>query len=360
MIKVKNSLLFVTQTLSNLKLNLKYLLEESFKLTNDNLFIYINPIVATNNNNNLQLNKLLHNERYQLKLILNQFYQNSFQLNPNVNVTCLLSNIHNYQIKSRHQLEYDLVLTDLLKSDYSMLNQFLNENIINSNQNKIEYLHINCDLNVNNESNFVEQTPSDNDELFRNNTYENSIMGGTFDRLHNGHKIMLSEAVLLTRNQLLIGTTSETMLKRKKLAELIQSFELRCESVHKFLNHVNPNLKVLTPKLEDPFGPSIIEPDYQCLVVSRETFKTGEMVNTKRLENSLSELKIHVVELMQDSSVGTSANDGDEEKISSSNTRRRLLGTLLQPPFKPYDPSKPYVIGYVNFFFLFLKKIFLI
>jgi phosphopantetheine adenylyltransferase len=69
-------------------------------------------------------------------------------------------------------------------------------------------------------------------------------MGGTFDRLHNGHKIMLSEAVLLTRNQLLIGTTSETMLKRKKLAELIQSFELRCESVHKFLNHVNPNLKV--------------------------------------------------------------------------------------------------------------------
>ena len=84
----------------------------------------------------------------------------------------MLSNIHNYQIKSRHQLEYDLVLTDLLKSDYSMLNQFLNENIINSNQNKIQYLHINCDLNNNNnnnKSNFLEQIPSDNDELFRNN-----------------------------------------------------------------------------------------------------------------------------------------------------------------------------------------------
>ena len=78
--------------------------------------------------------------------------------------------------------------------------------------------------------------------------------------------------------------------------------------------------------------------------MSRETFKTGEMVNTKRLENNLSELKIHVVELMSENRAAES-NDGDEDKISSSNERRRLLGTLLRPPHIPYDPSKPYVIG---------------
>jgi phosphopantetheine adenylyltransferase/dephospho-CoA kinase len=39
------------------------------------------------------------------------------------------------------------------------------------------------------------------------------------------------------------------------------------------------------------------------------------------------------------------SNNGDEDKISSSNERRRALGTLLQKPYKPYDPAKPYVIG---------------
>lgn len=67
------------------------------------------------------------------------------------------------------------------------------------------------------------------------------------------------------------------------------------------------------------------------------------MVNTKRIENNLSALDIHVVELVNEDR--TEINDGDEEKISSSNERRSLLGTLIHPPFKPYDPSKPYVIG---------------
>lgn len=38
-------------------------------------------------------------------------------------------------------------------------------------------------------------------------------------------------------------------------------------------------------------------------------------------------------------------NNGDEDKVSSSNERRRLLGTLLKAPYIPYNPNKPYVIG---------------
>jgi len=63
--------------------------------------------------------------------------------------------------------------------------------------------------------------------------------------------------------------------------------------------------------------------------VSRETFKTGEAVNRKRAENGLDELAIHVVELIGDSNVDA----GDEEKVSSSNQRRHLLGTLLKQPY---------------------------
>jgi len=63
--------------------------------------------------------------------------------------------------------------------------------------------------------------------------------------------------------------------------------------------------------------------------VSKETLKSGELVNAKRVENGLARLEIHAVELIEDLNVDA----GDEEKVSSSNQRRRLLGTLLKRPY---------------------------
>lgn len=45
--------------------------------------------------------------------------------------------------------------------------------------------------------------------------YENVVVGGTFDRLHTGHKILLSEAVLRCTRKLTIGVTDTSMLKCK-------------------------------------------------------------------------------------------------------------------------------------------------
>ena len=43
-------------------------------------------------------------------------------------------------------------------------------------------------------------------------------MGGTFDYLHNGHKILLVATFLLTEigGKILIGLTGESLLKNKK------------------------------------------------------------------------------------------------------------------------------------------------
>lgn len=43
--------------------------------------------------------------------------------------------------------------------------------------------------------------------------YKNVILGGTFDRLHNGHKILLSEAILHCNEKLTVGVTDTNMLK---------------------------------------------------------------------------------------------------------------------------------------------------
>jgi len=45
--------------------------------------------------------------------------------------------------------------------------------------------------------------------------YENVVLGGSFDRLHAGHKILLSEAVLRCMRKLTVGIADTSMLKCK-------------------------------------------------------------------------------------------------------------------------------------------------
>lgn len=67
--------------------------------------------------------------------------------------------------------------------------------------------------------------------------------------------------------------------------ELIEPYELRAAKLREFLEDVKPSLHYDIVPLVDPYGPSITDPDLQCLVVSEETRRGGEAVNKKRLEN---------------------------------------------------------------------------
>ena len=48
-------------------------------------------------------------------------------------------------------------------------------------------------------------------------------------------------------------------------------------------------------RITDPIGPSGTDKDLQCIVVSKETEKGGQLVNQVRLKNGLNELKVHVI-----------------------------------------------------------------
>lgn len=45
--------------------------------------------------------------------------------------------------------------------------------------------------------------------------YNNVVLGGTFDRLHIGHKILLSEAALRAKRRLVVGVTDVNMIASK-------------------------------------------------------------------------------------------------------------------------------------------------
>lgn len=68
----------------------------------------------------------------------------------------------------------------------------------------------------------------------------------------------------------------------------------------------------------------------QLLVVSTETYKGGLKVNEVRHQNNLSTLDIHTVDLLE--AIPEYTDEEEEEKISSSNWRMRLLGMRLRVP----------------------------
>jgi bifunctional ADP-heptose synthase (sugar kinase/adenylyltransferase) len=45
--------------------------------------------------------------------------------------------------------------------------------------------------------------------------YNSVVLGGTFDRLHIAHKILLSEAALKARSRLVVGVTDVNMIASK-------------------------------------------------------------------------------------------------------------------------------------------------
>ena len=109
-------------------------------------------------------------------------------------------------------------------------------------------------------------------------------VGGTFDRLHNGHRKLLTLGAGLCKETLVVGIMSDELLKKKALAELIQPFEQRAKVVVDFLAVIKPQLQVSIFQLKDPYGPTITDKSIEALVVSSETQSGVRKINEIRKE----------------------------------------------------------------------------
>jgi len=151
--------------------------------------------------------------------------------------------------------------------------------------------------------------------MIQPNKYSAVVLGGTFDRLHPGHHVLLKAAAELARERVVVGISTGPMLANKEYAHLIQPLDVRRQAVEIFIKSVKPELKVETEPITDPYGPSIVDPALEAIVVSKETIKGGEAVNKKRAERGLSQLQVEVVDLVLE--------HGNSEKISSTMLRGR-------------------------------------
>jgi phosphopantetheine adenylyltransferase/dephospho-CoA kinase len=92
--------------------------------------------------------------------------------------------------------------------------------------------------------------------------------------------------------------------------------------------------------ITDPFGPSIVDTDLDCIVASGETLNGALAVNDRRTLNALASLHVYAIQLIDDERTVTS----EECKVSSWKCRRALLGTLLRPVQRAKH-AHTYVIG---------------
>lgn len=154
--------------------------------------------------------------------------------------------------------------------------------------------------------------------------FAHTVNGGTFDRLHNGHRVLLGASMAVSQLSITVGITSDAMIQngKKTLKELVEPYTARQISVERFLKLCNPSVLTKTPAIDDAFGPSIVDPQLSCIIVSQETAGGGKAVNDKRKEVGLSNVEIVVVDVWD--SYNHAVEGSVETKISSTDARKRI------------------------------------
>lgn len=105
--------------------------------------------------------------------------------------------------KIQTQQQIDLVIFDK-KYSQEDIDRFLQTRIANKSEYcKTIVIDNACDLDLKTEETIDEKICS------------HSVLGGTFDRLHVAHKLLLSEAALRSKKKITVGVTAENMLHSK-------------------------------------------------------------------------------------------------------------------------------------------------
>jgi pantetheine-phosphate adenylyltransferase len=121
-------------------------------------------------------------------------------------------------------------------------------------------------------------------------------MGGTFDVIHRGHITLLSEAFSIS-TKVIIGLTSDEMALRKG-KNLQNDYSERLDKLVKTIEKNFPNMVFEISKLDNEFGPAVLEKEVQALVVSGETSNQGEILNQFRKQKNLPSVDIVVVPMV--------------------------------------------------------------
>jgi len=118
------------------------------------------------------------------------------------------------------------------------------------------------------------------------------LVGGTFDRLHAGHRLLL-DAASKDAEVIEIHITSDSMADEK--SPFIQPFDERMNELHNWAEKIS-DCKVSVHQLNDTYGPARHHLTADAIVATPETIGMCNSINEQRVVNGLPQL--HIIEVM--------------------------------------------------------------
>lgn len=181
-----------------------------------------------------------------------------------------------------HPIEKVLIISNSPTSDDSIRSSMNLSSLI-------EIDRVECNIPDDGSMDYVD---CDNEPLPK---FNKVVLGGTFDRLHNGHRKLLTIASTICKETLTIGIMADKMLQSKHNHQLIDGFAHRKAGVLDFVYNLNSTLCVEIVELFDPFGPALSDPEMEAIVVSSETITGAVKINDLRQQRNFSKMRVVVI-----------------------------------------------------------------
>jgi pantetheine-phosphate adenylyltransferase len=146
-------------------------------------------------------------------------------------------------------------------------------------------------------------------------------VGGTFDKFHKGHRILIMKAFEFG-DRVLIGLSTDEFVKKIK-NQKVASYDERSKNLKKFLKKQRVLRRAKVLPLKDHYGLTLSNSCIEAIVVSKETEQRAYEINKKREFKGLPPLSIISIKMVP------SEND---VPISSSRIRLKEIdreGRLL-------------------------------
>ena len=119
-------------------------------------------------------------------------------------------------------------------------------------------------------------------------------VGGTFDELHRGHRVLLTKAFEIGE-RVAIGLCSDKFVAKMGKPHVTAPYAERLKELEAFLKDLGVSGRVEFVPLDDPFGTTLSGSCIEALVVSEETKSVALEINKKRREARLPQLGVVTV-----------------------------------------------------------------
>ena len=122
-------------------------------------------------------------------------------------------------------------------------------------------------------------------------------LGGTFDELHKGHRVLLKKAFVIGVH-VQIGLCTDEFARKLRKNHEIAPYKERKKELEDFLKETKVLGRAKIIPIADSFGPAATDNSIEAIVVSRETEPVAQAINVKRKENGLQALEIIVIDMV--------------------------------------------------------------